>query len=108
MNKGFVEAILETERKVVSNAEKYQKLFAPGGELEYNDLISDIFGCVTDNMVVGAAHHDSQYIGTPGYAELEVFANLFSATYQGSDATVQFIKSELGELYEAFLSVMEG
>lgn len=108
MNKGFTEAILETERKVMSNMEKYQKLFAPGGELEYNDLISDIFGCITDNMVVGEAYHESQYIGTPGYTELEVFANLFSATYQGSDATVQFIKSELGELYEAFLSVMEG
>ncbi|WP_432764367.1 phage minor capsid protein [Hungatella hathewayi] len=108
MNKDFVEAILKTERKVMSNAEKYQKLFAPGGELEYNDLISDIFGCITDNMVVGAAYHESQYIGIPGYTELEVFANLFSATYQGSDATVQFIKSELGELYEAFLGVMEG
>lgn len=108
MNKDFVEAILKTERKVMSNAEKYQKLFAPGGELEYNDLISDIFGCITDNMVVGAAYHESQYIGIPGYTELEVFANLFSATYQGSDVTVQFIKSELGELYEAFLGVMEG
>ena len=108
MNKDFVEAILKTERKVMSNAEKYQKLFAPGGELEYNDLISDIFGCITDNMVVVAAYHESQYIGIPGYTELEVFANLFSATYQGSDATVQFIKSELGELYEAFLGVMEG
>lgn len=102
----FTDAILETEKKLLEAADRYTKLFAPGGELEYNNLISDIMGCITDNAVVGDTHHDSQYIGTPGYSELEVFANMFAALYQGDDTTVEFIKEELNELYQAFLKVV--
>lgn len=107
MNRRFTEAILETEKQILNDVDKYKELFAPGGKLEYNDLISDIFGCITDNVVVGSSYHESQYIGIPGYTELEVFANLFAIIYQGDDATVHFIKSEMAGLYEAFLSVME-
>ena len=82
------------------------KLFAPGGKLEYNNLISDILGCLTDNVIVGDAYHESQYNGVPGYSELEVFANVFAALYQGDDATVEFIKEELDELYRAFLKIV--
>lgn len=102
----FTDAILKTEKKLLEATDRYNKLFAPGGELEYNNLISDIMGCITDNAVVGDTHHDSQYIGTPGYSELEVFANMFAALYQGDDTTVEFIKEELNELYQAFLKVV--
>ena len=106
MNFEFSEAILNAERRLLSEADKYNKLFDSGGELEYDNLISDILGCITDNVVVGDACHDSQYLGIPGYAELEVFANIFSAIYQGDDATVDFIKSELKDVYDAFLKII--
>lgn len=106
MNVQFTDAILESEKRLLKDADRYNKLFAPGGELEYNNLISDILGCLTDNVIVGDAYHESQYIGIPGYSELEVFANVFTALYQGDDVTVKFLKEELGELYLAFLKVV--
>ena len=106
MNVQFTNAILESEKKLLKDVDGYSKLFAPGGKLEYNNLISDILGCLTDNVIVGDAYHESQYNGVPGYSELEVFANVFAALYQGDDATVEFIKEELDELYRAFLKIV--
>lgn len=81
-------------------------MFEPGGELEYNSLISDILGCITDNTIVGGSSHESQYIGVPGFSELEIFADIFSALYQGDDSTVRFIKDELPDIYQAFLKII--
>lgn len=44
MNVQFTDAILESEKRLLKDADRYNKLFAPGGELEYNNLISDILG----------------------------------------------------------------
>lgn len=106
MNTGFTDAIAKSEKKLMENADRYNKLFIPGGKMEYNNLISDIVGCLTDNAIVGNAYHESQYIGIPGYCELEVFADMFAAIYQGDNATVEFIKEDLNELYQAFLKVI--
>ena len=106
MNPGFSNAILTAEKKILQNADKYQRMFDVGEVFEYNGLISDIIGCITDNVVVGDYRHDSQYIGIPGYTELEVFANIFSAVYLGDNITVEFIKSELAEVYQAFLMIL--
>ena len=81
-------------------------MFAPGGRLEYNNLISDIMGCITDNVIVGQASHDSQYIGIPGYTELEIFADIFAVLYQGQDESVEFVKNELADIYNSFLEVI--
>lgn len=69
-------------------------------------MTSDILGCITNNEVVGNFRHDSQYIDIPGYKELEVFADMFSALYQGDDATVEFTKQELDEVYKSFLNIL--
>ena len=74
--------------------------------MEYDKVISDIMSCITDNVIVGQAYHESQYIGVPGYTELEVFADIFSLLYQGQDEEVEFMKNELTEIYEAFLEVI--
>ena len=58
-------------------------------------------------MIAGAYGHESQYIGKPGYAESEIFADVYAALYQSDDITVKFIKSELPELYEAFMKVLK-
>lgn len=108
MNTEFSNAIVEAEKYLMKNAERYRKMFEPGGELEYNNLISDMMGCITDNSIVGGASHDSQYIGVPGYTELEVFADIFSALYQGDDNTVRFIKDEFPDIYKAFLGIIGG
>ena len=108
MSTEFSNAITEVEKYLMKNAERYRKMFEPGGELEYNNLISDMMGCITDNSIVGGAFHASQYIGVPGYTELEVFADIFSALYQGDDDTVKFIKDEFSDIHKAFLRVIGG
>lgn len=62
MNRKFAEAIIETGKRIMSNPGKYQNVFASGGVPEYNDLISNIFECLTDNAVVGDSYYESQYI----------------------------------------------
>lgn len=108
MSTEFSNAITEVEKYLMKNAERYRKMFEPGGELEYNNLISDMMGCITDNSIVGGAFHASQYIGVPGYTELEVFADIFSALYQGDDDTVKFIKDEFSDIHKAFLRGIGG
>ena len=55
MSTEFSNAITEVEKYLMKNAERYRKMFEPGGELEYNNLISDMMGCITDNSIVGGA-----------------------------------------------------
>ena len=106
MNLNFSNAISETGKRVINDSSRFNKLFDEGEMFEYNSLISDILGCITDNSVVGNYSHDSQYIGVPGYTELEVFADIFSALYQGDDETVEFIKRELSDIYQAFMGIV--
>lgn len=106
MNLQFSNAISEAEKRFLNEADTYKKMFEPGGRLEYNKLISDIIGCITDNAIVGAAGHDSQYIGVPGYTELEVFADMFSVFYQGDDESIQFLKKELPDVCQVFLKMV--
>lgn len=103
----FTEAIKNTEDKILQKKEKYQQRLAVNGDLEYNYFISDIMSCMTDNVIAGVYRHESQYIGKPGYAESEIFADIYAALYQSDDTTVEFIKSELPELYEAFMKVLK-
>ncbi len=103
----FAEAIKNTENKILQKKEKYQRRLAVNGDLEYNYFISDIMSCITDNVITGVYRHESQYIGKPGYAESEIFADIYAALYQSDDITVEFIKSELPELYEAFMKVLK-
>lgn len=103
----FTEAIKNTEDKILQKKEKYQQRLAVNGDLEYNYFISDIMSCMTDNVIAGVYRHESQYIGKPGYAESEIFADIYAALYQSDDTTVEFIKSELPELYEAFVKVLK-
>ena len=103
----FTEAIKNTENKILQKKEKYQQRLAVNGDLEYNYFISDIMSCMTDNVIAGVYRHESQYIGKPGYAESEIFADIYAALYQSDDTTVEFIKSELPELYEAFMKVLK-
>ena len=106
MHMEFSKAIYEVGNRIMETSEKYKKLFAKGEVFEYNSLISDILGCITDNQVAGEFFHDSQYIGIPGYMELEVFADIFSALYQGNAETVAFIREELPEIYQTFMKLI--
>ena len=103
----FADAIKNTEKRILQKREKYQQRLAVNGDLEYNYFISDIMSCITDNVITGAYRHESQYIGKPGYTESEIFADVYAALYQSDDTTVEFIKSELPELYEAFMKVLK-
>lgn len=104
----FSQAIQRVEERIRNHLDRYKEMFDHNSEWVYNDIVSDIMGCITDNVITGDAHHSSQYIGVPGYVEMEVFANLFSALYQGDDDTMKFIKTELNDLYLSFLDIMEG
>ena len=107
MSAEFADAIKNTENRILQKKERYQQRLAVNGDLEYNYFISDIMSCITDNVITGAYRHESQYIGKSGYAESEIFADVYAALYQSDDTTVEFIKSELPELYEAFMKVLK-
>ncbi len=108
MHTEFSEAIKSTEKKILESKEKYQSRLDKNGDLEYDYFVSDIMSCITDNKVIGLYGHESQYIGKPGYTELEIFADVFAALYQGDDVTVSFIKNELPEIYETFFKILRG
>lgn len=106
MHTEFSEAIKSTEKRILESKERYQSRLDKNGDLEYDYFVSDIMSCITDNKVIGLYGHESQYIGKPGYTELEIFADVFAALYQGDDETVSFIKNELPEIYETFFKIL--
>ena len=108
MHTEFSEAIKSTEKRILESKERYQSRLDKNGDLEYDYFVSDIMSCITDNKVIGLYGHESQYIGKPGYTELEIFADVFAALYQGDDETVSFIKNELPEIYETFFKILRG
>lgn len=108
MHTEFSEAIKSTEKRILESKERYQSRLDKNGDLEYDYFVSDIMSCITDNKVIGLYGHESQYIGKPGYTELEIFADMFAALYQGDDETVSFIKNELPEIYETFFKILRG
>ena len=108
MHTEFSEAIKSTEKRILESKERYQSRLDKNGDLEYDYFVSDIMSCITYNKVIGLYGHESQYIGKPGYTELEIFADVFAALYQGDDETVSFIKNELPEIYETFFKILRG
>ena len=108
MHTEFSEAIKSTEKRILESKERYQSRLDKNGDLEYDYFVSDIMSCITDNKVIGLYGHESQYIGKPGYTELEIFADVFAVLYQGDDETVSFIKNELPEIYETFFKILRG
>lgn len=106
MYKEFSEAVKSAENRILKDKTRYQGRLDIGGDMRYDYYISDLMSCITDNAVVGAYGHESQYIGYPGYAESEVFADVYAALYSGDDATVAFIENELPEIYEAFMKML--
>ena len=106
MNIEFSTALVNMSDRLIENKDYYQALFAPGGRLEYNEFISDIISSVTHNQIMGSAYHDLEYIQQFGNKELEVFADTFTILYNSDDESVEFLKNELFELYEAFIQMM--
>ncbi|MCB7320786.1 phage minor capsid protein [Lacrimispora sp. 210928-DFI.3.58] len=106
MNSEFSTALVELSDRLLLEKEYYQSLFAPGGKLEYNELISDIIASVTHNEIRGAAYHDLDYIQQLGNKEMEVFADTFAVFYNGGDESVEFIQKELPELHQAFIKLL--
>lgn len=102
----FSMALVEISDRLIKNKTYYQSLLAPGGRMEYNDLVSDIIASITHNEITGIAYHDIEYIQQLGNKELEVFADTFTVLYRGDDESVKFIREELPELYEAFMKIM--
>ena len=108
MHTEFSEAIKSTEKRILESKERYQSRLDKNGDLEYDYFVIDIMSCITYNKVIVLYGHESQYIGKPGYTELEIFADVFAALYQGDDETVSFIKNELPEIYETFFKILRG
>lgn len=106
MNPGFSTSLVELSDRLMENKAYYQSILAPGGKMEYNDLISDIVASITHNEITGVAYHDIEYIRQLGNKELEVFADTFTILYRGDNESVEFIWKELPELYDAFIKML--
>ena len=106
MNPAFSTALVEISDRLIENKAYYQSILAPGGRMEYNDLISDIIASITHNEITGISYHDIEYIQQLGNKELEVFADTFTVLYRGDDESVVFIQEELPELCDAFMKMI--
>lgn len=108
MNTDFSNALIVLADRIKKDKIRYQNIFAPGGDMEYNELISDIFGMLTDNEIAGFSVHDLSYVQHFGNREMEVFANMFTLLYTGENYEINFVKQELPELYESFIQMIGG
>lgn len=106
MDSGFSTSLVELSDRLMENKAYYQTILAPGGRMEYNDLVSDIITAITHNEITGVANHDIAYLQQLGNKELEVFADTFTILYRGNDDSVGFLRKELPELYDAFIRML--
>lgn len=74
--------------------------------LEMNDtVLADLFGSLTKNKI-GWGHSNS-YLSRPGFAETEVFANLWE-TYSRTDRRAwEYLSNELPDLTNRFITILE-
>lgn len=73
--------------------------------LRYNAPLQDIASAITGGKAPLMAGHDPDYWNKPGKKQKEIFANLFTLEcFQDSDG-LEFVKNELPDVYNAYISM---
>ncbi|MGU8470233.1 minor capsid protein [Clostridium perfringens] len=68
--------------------------------------ISDLFGGVTDNTIVGKFKHSNEYWKNPKKLPKEAFAHFFEATLRNDEYKLKLIKEVLPKSYSEFLKML--
>lgn len=74
-------------------------------DIKYHS-ISDLFGGVTDNAIVGKFKHSNEYWKNPKKLPKEAFAHFFEATLRNDEYKLKLIKEVLPKSYSEFLKML--
>lgn len=74
-------------------------------DIKYHS-ISDLFGGVTDNAIVGKFKHSNEYWKNPKKLPKEAFAHFFEATLRNDEYKLKLIKEILPKSYSEFLKML--
>ena len=98
-NKAFTRAIENSREILEQNIEKYQDFCCKNFN---NGFLSDIFSAICEDDYVFPANHSKAYWQKKHTKEAEIFANLFSLeTFRDVDS-LQLLKNDFTELFEAY------
>lgn len=118
LSESFKNAIIDdvnrfiTDTKFNNNIEDLPKLInLINHELSEDERfhsISDIFGAVTQNVIVGRYRHDKDYWKRNGALERETFAHFFEATMRNDKYKLEIIQNTMHNAYNIFLDILMG
>ncbi|HAT4103710.1 TPA: hypothetical protein I9Z31_001113 [Clostridium perfringens] len=74
-------------------------------DIKYHS-ISDLFGGVTDNAIVGKFKHSNEYWKNPKKLPKEAFAHFFEATLRNDEYKLKLIKEIFPKSYSEFLKML--
>ncbi len=109
----FADALRAERNEIVADKAKLARLQGDinnmTGQWNRNPGLSDLFGAVTNNMVVGRfGHWGGYYADRPGWgAPMQAFANLFAMAAQKTDG-LEYIQKELPRLWAEFQVIING
>ena len=99
-----------TNTKINNNIEDLPNLIdLINRELSDNEKfhsISDIFGAVTQNVIVGRYRHDKVYWERKGALQRETFAHFFEATIRNDKYKLAIIENTMHNAYNIFLDML--
>lgn len=107
-NGGMLDTIHAARRSLYlrSDAQRARRVRLNSELVERMDLhLADLFGALTKNKIGWG--HSTGYLSRPGFAETEVFANLFDIYSREDRTSWQFLSQELPDLANRFVEVLE-
>lgn len=75
-------------------------------EYMHEDGLSDLFGSVTNNRIVGIFGHSNAYLKRPGARQEESAANLFDIFSSKNQNAIQFVEQHMPNLATAFNQII--
>ena len=73
--------------------------------LKCNAPLQDIMSAVSNGAIPLPAGHEPEYWGKAGKKQKEIFANLFTLECFNDSDGLEFVKSELPDVYDAYISM---
>ncbi len=104
----FVSAFTRDAEDILASRAEIDDLFRPAGLYFNNPSVSDLFGAVTNNVIVGAWGHWGSYYARRGIESRykQAFANLFDRYAVGGDDW-GFIQKQLPNVAAVFERIMQ-
>ncbi len=111
---GFSDALRLENQGIRGSLERLERLKGDinsvGGRWHTDQAVSDLFGAVTNNLVVGKyGHWGAYYRARSGWGhQMQAFANLFEIYARNDETVIRYVKQELPDLCAAFEGIIDG